>query len=976
MREKGLSHYGNFPGTHNSTSTLIDNRLFTDHTPKISRLDDALPISSYEYLPAGQSITRSLGGFMTARPPNPRKNKNFAWVLCATLVLIAGFVLALTHGKTATATPAASPVAAQQRALAAYGNLPLAFEPNQGQTDPQVKYMARGNGYTLFLTNQEAVLSLLAPSKSDAKISKYSSKSERFALRMKMVGANPRAEIAAEQSLPGKSNYYIGNDPSKWQAGVPEFARVSYRNIYPGIDLAFHGAQKQTEFDFLVSSGADPRRISLAFDGAQSIHLDEGALVLATSIGDVRMHPPVAYQEKNGSRQPVAASFILAANDVRIGLGNYDHSRQLIIDPSLSYSTYFGGGGEDQASSLVIDGSGNAYITGEAGDNTFPHTSGTFAGGLHDASLFELNSSGARQFSVIFGGSGDDSGNAIAIDGSGNVYVAGGTGSSNFPHTTGVFQTSIGSGASLNAFVAKFTSGGSMTYSTYLGGGDADFAAGIAIDGSGNAYVTGQATSTNFPTTVSAYQSSLVGSSAAFVTELNPTATAPLVYSTYLGGSGVDNGVALALDSSDKIYVTGDTIPGTGAAFPITGGVVQGTSGGGTDAFVAEIDPTKSLGASLIYSTFLGGSANEQAYGIAVDTSGSAYVTGSTMSSNFPTANAYQSSLKGSQDAFLTKLNVGATTRTFSSFLGGSGTDVGLAIVLDTAKAGSSIYVTGQTASSDFPTMSPTQPTFAGGDDAFVTSFSSSGSNLALSFSTYLGGSGQEDVTSTGLSGGIAVDGSGNIYVAGDTASSDFPVTAGAFQSTYGGGAADAFVVKISPSGAAAGFSVATTPTSMTVTHGQSAGPFTSTVTPSNGFSGTVTLTCTGLPSGAGCGFSPSTVSTSGTSTLTITTTARSASLNDSSRRGFYFAFLVVPGLALVGIGFVPGKSNKQKLLGFVLCCMLFSGLAFMAACGGSSSGGGGGGGGTPPGTYSVIVGGSSGSVTASGTTTISLTVQ
>ncbi len=910
---------------------------------------------------------------MTARPRNPRPNRIFAWTLLATLILLAGFVLLQTHGKTVAA---ASPAATQQRALAAYGNLPLAFEPNQGQTDPQVKYMARGNGYTLFLTNQEAVLSLLGPAKSNSKTTKYSSKGERYALRMKMMGANPQPEIAAEQSLPGKSNYYVGNDPSKWQTGVPEFARVSYRNVYPGIDLDFHGAQKQTEFDFLVNPEANAQIIGLSFSGAQAMRIDKsGALLIATSAGDVRLHRPIAYQENQGARQPVGANFVLAANhQVKFALGDYDHSRQLIIDPSVLYSTYIGGTGEDQATAVVIDSGGNAYITGEAGNSSFPHTSGSFNASAHDVYVLKLNASGtALSYSTLFGGTTDQSGNAIALDptGTGDVFVAGGTSSTDFPTTAGVLQASPQGG--LDGFVAKFSSSGSMLYSTYLGGSSDDDAAAIAVDSSGNAYVGGQTLSTNFPTQ-NAFQGALGGGMAfdGFFTELNPAASAK-VYSTYMGGSGADIITAVTLDSNNKVYVAGNT---ASTDFPITSGVVQSTYGGGGDAFVAEFDSTKSGSPSLIYSTFLGGSATDNAYGIVVDTSFNSYITGSTMSSNFPkTSGVVQSSLAGTQNAFVTKLNSTGTALTFSTYLGGSN-DTGLAIALDSAKTGSSVYVTGQ-AGSGFPLASPTQATFGGGTfDAFVSQLNSTASSL--SFSTYLGGSGEEDVVGTGVSGGIAVDGSGDIYVAGDTLSTDFPVTTGALQATFGGGTpamADAFVAKISPSGTA-GFTVTTTPTSATVTHGNSTSPFTATVAPTNGFSGTVTLTCSGLPTGAACGFNPATVTTSGTSTLTITTMARSASLIDNHKRGIYFAFLIVPGLALVGVGFAPGKSNKQKLLGFVMCCMLFSGLAFMAACGGGSSGGGGGGGGTPPGTYSVIVGGTSGGVTASGTTTISLTVQ
>ncbi len=447
----------------------------------------------------------------------------------------------------------------KRQVLSEYGKLPLAFEPNRGQSDPAVKYMARGSGYTLFLTSNEAVLSMSQPVPRGKQASSA-------VVRMQVAGARTPLQITPLEQESGISNYFLGKDPAKWQTNVPQYARVNYQEVYPGVDLAFHGAQRQMEFDFVVRPHADARQIALKFSGTRHLRADEnGDLILSTTAADVRLHKPVAYQEMAGTREPVEARFALSGTDeVKFAVGRYDKSRELVIDPTVSYATYIGGSGEDQATSVAVDSSGNAYITGEAGDTTFPHSAGTFGGGLHDAYIFKLDPTGTTQvYSTLFGGSGDDSGNGIAIDASGNAYVTGGTGSSNFPVTGGVFQSTLGGTA--DAFVAKFDTTGALSYATYLGGSAGDFGLGIAIDSSFNTYVTGEADSSDFPTH-NGFQSALGGPADAFVAELNPTATA-LVYSSYLGGTGVDNATGIAI-TGGKIYVTGNTIPSGGRRSP------------------------------------------------------------------------------------------------------------------------------------------------------------------------------------------------------------------------------------------------------------------------------------------------------------------------------------------------------------------------------------------------------------------------
>jgi hypothetical protein len=872
--------------------------------------------------------------------------------------------------------------AARARVQASYASLPLAFEQNQGQTDAQVKYMARGNGYTLFLTATDAVFSLRTPSaeskSSDVRRStqlrtkglpaqRNPQKDSTAAVRMQLVGANSQSRISASGQLPGKSNYFIGNDPSKWQTDVAHYSRVSYQDVYPGVNLAFHGAQRQTEFDFVVAPGADPTPIGFHFTGAQGIKTDDsGNLVISSTAGNVLLHKPFAYQEQNGARQPVDARFILKANNqVSFELGNYDRSRELVIDPSVSYaySTYLGGSGNDEGYAIAFDGSGDAYVTGQTASTDFPTTSGAFQTtlkGTVNAFVTKVAANGSSLvYSTYIGGTGSsgDSGNAIAVDGSGEAFVAGGTTSANFPHTTGVFQTTLkGSG---NAFVFELGPSGTLTYSTFLGGTGKDTALGIALasDSSGDVLVAGRTSSADFPTL-----GPILTSGGGFVTKLNAAATA-LVYSTYLTVAG-DSINGIAVDSSDNAYVTGQTFS---ASFHTTTGAYQTTCGsctaGNSNAFVTVINPG---GSAYVYSTFLGGNAIDASDGIAVDPTGNAYVTGVTTSSNFPTTTgAYQKTYGGATDAFVTKLNSAGSALVYSTFLGGNAFDTGAGIALD---ANNNAYVTGQTSSANFPTSSATQASINGGNnttgsDAFVSELNATGSQLI--FSTYLGGSGNED---DGGFGGIAVDSAGaNIYVTGDTQSTDFPASSSAFQKSNGGGGnSDAFVVKYSQSTTSSFTLSATALSPSTVSPGGSA---TSTVSviPNNGFSGTVTLTCVvSSPAGAvhppTCGAASATPAAPGT--LTVNTTAGTAllrqPLKDRLSGLFYAMFLPVGGTVLLGLGFGRAGSRRKKLFGFLLLGLLLSSLFLMPACGGGSGGGGGGGGssGTTAGTYTITVSG------------------
>ena len=704
------------------------------------------------------------------------------------IIAVAAFVL---HPAGRQNAARSSAPAAQNRIRAEYASLPLAFEKNEGQTDAQVKYMARGNGYVLFLTANDAVFALRSqagasdtPAVSKAAVQRAqrrgqnpkrnnAQKDSTAVVHMQLNGGSALARVSASDEMAGKSNYFVGNDPKQWHADVPHYARVSYHDVYPGVNLAFHGAQSQTEFDFVVAPEANAAPIGFHFSGAQAIKTDDsGNLIVASAAGNIFLHKPVAYQERDGARQPVEAKFALKAdNQVGFELGAYDHSRELVIDPSVtySYSTYLGGSNDDEGYGIGFDGSGAAYVTGQTASANFPGASNSLAG-TANAFVAKVASDGSGlTYSTYVGGSGNpgDSGNAIAVDASGDVFVAGGTTSSDFPHTGGVFQTTL-NGTS-NGFVFELSPTGAMTYSTYLGGSGLDTALGIALasDGSGDVFVVGKATSQDFPT-LNPIQGFLTGSVASgFVTKLNATGTA-LVYSTYLGGSTTgDLTGAVAVDSSDNAYVTGQTFSAT---FSTTGGAFQTTCGsctaGNSNAFVSVINAG---GSAFVYSTFLGGNAVDAGDGIAVDSTG-AYVTGLASSSNFPTtAGVLQTTYAGGTDAFVTKLNPAGSSLVYSTFLGGTQFDTGASVAVD---GNGNAYITGQTSSTHFTTVNPTQATIGGGTDAFVSEINATGTQLL--FSTFLGGSMDED--DGGNYGAIAVDSAGaNIYVTGNTAFDGFP---------------------------------------------------------------------------------------------------------------------------------------------------------------------------------------------------------
>jgi hypothetical protein len=601
---------------------------------------------------------------------------------------------------------------------------------------------------------------------------------------MKLLNANLTPTIVGIEPLPGHSNYFLGNDPNRWHTDVKHYNRVKYQTVYPGIDLVYYGNQRQLEYDFVVAPSANPRAIQLEFEGAEKIDISQdGDLVLQTAMGEIRQHRPTIYQEVEGKRVEVTGKYVLQTEKI-IGfeLGEYDSSVSLVIDPILSYATYWGGNGFDEVRSIALDPLGNIYITGPTGSTDFPLLDpfqATNSGG-EDAYITKLNPDAtAILYSTLVGGNGFDHARSIAVDNNGNAHITGGTGSSNFP-TTSAFQSLFGGIA--DVFVVKLNaSGNGLIYSTYIGGAAYDDGLSIALDTTGQAYLTGFTDSMNFPT-MNPILPSLRGTRDPYLLKLN-AAGSGLVYSTYLGGNGADEwGHCIAVDSIGNAYVSGWT---DSFNFP-TVNPIQSTLGGGADAFVAKMNQT---GTALVYSTYLGGNRPDISYGLAIDTLGSAYVIGITDSPNFPLANPLQPVLRGQSDAFVAKLNPAGTSLIYSTYLGGDGVEYGWDIAVDTV---GNVYAVGQTGSSNFPTVNPIQLTYQGAVDAFVTKISPTGS--ALLYSTYLGGNGEDHAWS------IAVDTIGNAYPAGHTSSTNFP-TVNALYPLYRGSPRDAFFAKIIESG-------------------------------------------------------------------------------------------------------------------------------------------------------------------------------
>lgn len=684
-------------------------------------------------------------------------------------------------------TPSAPNKKTQQQWLDSFSKLPMSFEANQGQTDPQVEFVSRGTGYTLFLTKNEAVFALNAPSNHKAQTN----------LRMRFVGTNPGTLLAGREELAGKSNYFVGNDPKQWHTSIPTFAKVESHDLYPGVDLVYYGSQQLLEYDLRVAPGVDPAQIALQFragraahagrDVASEVHVDADGN-LASSTGAVLLHKPDVYQtfvNQSGAteKRVVEAKYVVRKDSrVSFALGAYDHSQTLVIDPVVPfYSTYLGGANNDYGYGIALDVKGNAYITGSTASLNFPVVACiqcVNAGALADAFVTELNP-GGLVYSTYLGGAGNDYGYGIAVDPLGNAYVTGSTSSLNFPLAL-CFQCLFQGGAA-DAFVTEIAAGGAgLVYSTYLGGKGADYGRAIAVDPAGDAFVTGNTTSKNFPVPGCVFGCLPKGGNDAFVTELQrvPGGPVALVYSDYLGGAANDYGYGIAVDPNQNAYVTGST---SSANFPTTApACFQCAPQGLSDVFVTHVAP---FGAALVNSTYLGGPTNDYGYGIAIDGQHLVYVTGST-AGPFPLGPCFQCVYGGGvSDAFVTKLDPTLTGIIYSTYLGGVGTEAGRGIAVD---AMGDADVTGNTNSKNFPVFNCFQCLLNGGMDAFVTSLTPPG--VAAVYSTFLGGKAND------FGRGIAVNLAFNPtvhYVTGYTNSPNFPIIGGGFPPA---GLDDAFV--------------------------------------------------------------------------------------------------------------------------------------------------------------------------------------
>jgi beta-propeller repeat-containing protein len=683
-------------------------------------------------------------------------------ILAITAVVAVGAALALAAVRAAPvrsvpAHPVATPPASA--AKDADVALPLRFEPNVGQADDRVTFLSRGHGYTMLMTRTGAVLKLGRPAERGTRPPgrPTSKPAEQAVIGLTFEGANPDPVVVGRGRLESVSNYLLGNDPDRWFTGVPNYARVAYGDLYDGVSLEYYANRGgELEFDLTLAPGVDPDRIRLSYSGADELRIDpSGALVLRAGGAQVRQAPPLVYQWVDGVKREVQGRYLLhGAGQVGFALATYDRSIPLVIDPVVTYSTYLGSSGDE-----------------------FPIWSD--------------------------------------IDRAGNVYVTGFTNSPDLPTTAGAFQPTFGGGDG-DAFVAKLNrSGSGLVWSTYLGGDASDVGIGLDVDRHGNLVVTGETGSTGFPTTPGAFQPAFAGGPTdGFVTKLNAKGSR-LLFSTFLGGEGgegFDAGFIAFFDRTGYVHIEGDT---GSPDFPTTRGSFQPTFGGGpNDAWAAKLNKT---GTALVYSTYLGGEGEEDVFDLTTDRSGSAYIPGQTSSTDFPvTPGAFQTTFQGGDlDGYLTKLNPTGTRAVYSTYLGGSDFDITGTVRVDRRGVA---HVAGATGSTDFPvTSGAIQGTYGGGPaDAFLVLLSRNGSRLR--FGSYLGGSGED----ASVGAGSWLDGKGNWFIPGATDSTDFPVTPAAFQ-TANAGAFDGFLVKLDLEKRHTGSGQRTA--SITAQEGRSSGP-------------------------------------------------------------------------------------------------------------------------------------------------------
>jgi uncharacterized protein (TIGR03437 family) len=624
--------------------------------------------------------------------------------------------------------------------------LPVAFEPNRGQAAPGTDFTARGPGFRISLRSGGADIA-----------------AGHSPVTTVLTGAHSAVRPEAEAPLPGVANYYRLDDPSHAISGIPTYARVRYRGIYPGIDIVYYGDQERLEYDFILAPGADPRRIRIRYQGARALHVDaQGDLVLETAGGTLRQHRPVLYQEIAGVRREVSGHYVLRGRTAGFEVAAYDRSRPLVIDPVLTWASYFGPTRTNTADAVAVDATGNIYLAGST----------ISSNGYLDAFISKLNASGtATIYTMTVGDTYDDIGHAIAVDIAGNAYVVGET---NTPTAFGTFSPTT--------FISKLDSTGKIVFAFSWGGSGDDNAYGVAVDSSNNVYMAGLTNSPDFPVSRGSQQVSLRGGYDGFVTKFDANGNG--LASTFLGGSGDDFIYAIVVDSSGTLYVTGST---GSADFPVTLAAYQPRIAGATDAFISKLSPSLTLN----YSTYLGGTDKDGADSIAVDSSGAVYIAGQTSSTNFPMVNPLQKAFGGASDIFIAKLSGDGATLGYSTYLGGTKDEIAYAVAVDGA---GNAYITGATTSTDFPVSDAFQQTNQGQTNGLVAGISASGSTLL--FSSYLGGSGSADAGGD-YGNALAASCAAGVVVVGTTASNNFPATTGAVRTAYGGGSSDGFIASI-----------------------------------------------------------------------------------------------------------------------------------------------------------------------------------
>ncbi|MCK5560986.1 MAG: SBBP repeat-containing protein, partial [Thermoplasmata archaeon] len=610
-------------------------------------------------------------------------------------------------------------------------------------------------------------------------------------IKLNFDGCN-KVELKGVGLLPHRSNFFYGKDSSNWYTKVVNYQELLYENIYDNIDLRYYTTEKGLKYDFIIHPFGDPNKIRISYEGVEEMYIDSnGNLILNTPLGTIIDSELFIYQDINNNENKIEGKFNII-DPMSYGfniMGKYDNNKAIIIDP-LVYSTYIGGSGEDYGRSIALDSTGNAYLTGYTHSSNFPITSGandTTHNGNADVFVAKLNPAGNSVFDLIYstfvGGSNIDRAYGIALDSTGNAYVTGYTYSSNFPITPGANDTTYN--GVVDGFVIKLNpTGSTLLYSTFFGGSNDDRGHAIALDSGSNAYVTGYTKSANFLIVPGANDPTHNGLEDGFVLKLNPTGST-LLYSTFVGGSNDDCGYGIALDSTGNAYVTGYTFSSN---FPKTTGANDTTYNGGGDGFILKLNPT---GSTRLYTTFFGGTSQDCGYGITIDSTGNAYVTGSTYGSNFPTApaNVYDATYNGNGDGFALKLNPTGSTVLYSTYVGGSEADGGTSIALDST---GNAYVTGRTQSPNFPTTSASayDTTYNGGFDIIVLKLNPTGSTLL--YSTFVGGSESEDGY------GIVIGSTNNTYIVGRTgSSSDFPITSGAYDTSYNGDFRDVFMFRL-----------------------------------------------------------------------------------------------------------------------------------------------------------------------------------